>query len=184
MIRKDKIQDIARVFPLVIRKLCQEPNAELDPLAYTIWEAVCPDDLGLLAVIANHLGPYSISVVLAGGKKGMMGKLFGRYRHPSRRFRMSAIRAITYIVGSACQHPGHGQQTAALDMTLRDLRSAMEADSLIVRAGSVSLLGAIGAIIPEEMTGEVLEMLLLHLDEKGPVQALAVSEVSPALRRG
>ena len=108
----------------------------------------------------------------------MLDKLFARYRHPDRRIRMPAIRALAFIVGTSCKHPDYRRQTLVLDAVLKNLRSAITADSVITRAASMSLLGAIGAIIPEELTGEVLEMLLLQFEDKGPVKALAVSEVS------
>ena len=68
-----------------------------------------------------------------------------------------------------------------LDKVLEDIRASVKSSTPHIRTGAIHLLGAVGTAVPEELSGEVLEMLLMLFGQTDAVRALATSEVSPAL---
>lgn len=173
--RTNKKEQIARVFPQVIAKLTDAPEPPLlDSVAIDIWLSTNSEDLGLLAKIARHLDPHHVPLFV---DREILDRLFSKYRLADKRIRVPAIRAIAHIVGTACRHPKYKVQAAVLEQVLRDLRQAQRSDKANVKAAAIMLLGALGTAVPEELTGEVLEMLLLQLGEGEAVMALASTEV-------
>lgn len=176
--RPAKSEALRKVFPRVMSTLCNcDAGYTTSFIAIDIWHKLAPDDMGMLAQIAHHVKPTDI---LALRSSKTLQAVLADCRKDDKRLRLLATRALVAIVSTSFRHPDPSQRGLILKDIMPSLRSGLSAP-LHVRASTIHILGALCGVAPEDLYGEMLELLLLQFGcSHMAIKSLTWSEVSPS----